>query len=62
MKAKRKELKKLSLADVGGVSSKTQVIKQAIQTKSRLNKVVTGDAAEAAKELVRLLHEEAKVI
>lgn len=62
MKAKRKELKKLSLDDVGGASAKTQVIKQEIQTKERLNKVVEGDAGEAAKELVRLLHEEAKAI
>jgi len=62
MKAKRKELKKLSLEDVGGASAKTQVLKQEIQTKARLNKVVEGDAAEAAKELARLLHEEAKAI
>ena len=62
MKAKRKELKKLSLDDVGGASAKTVVVKEEIQTKSRLNKVITGDAADAAKELVQLLHEEAKVI
>jgi electron transfer flavoprotein beta subunit len=62
MKAKRKELKKLSLAEVGGASAKTQVIKQEIQTKARLNKVIQGEASEAAKELVRLLHEEAKVL
>lgn len=62
MKAKRKELKKLSLEDVGGANAKTQVIKQEIQTKSRLNKVITGDATDAAKELAKLLHEEAKVI
>jgi len=62
MKAKRKELKKLSLEDVGGASAKTQVIKQEIQSKSRLNKVITGDATDAAKELAKLLHEEAKVI
>ena len=62
MKAKRKELKKLSLEDAGGASPKTQTLKQEIQTKARLNKVVEGDAAEAAKELARLLHEEAKAI
>jgi electron transfer flavoprotein beta subunit len=62
MKAKRKELKKLSLTEVGGANAKTQVIKQEIQTKARLNKVIQGEASEAAKELVRLLHEEAKVI
>ena len=62
MKAKKKELKKLSLEEVGGAEPKTQVMKQEIQTKERLNKVVEGDAEEAAKELARLLHEEAKAI
>lgn len=62
MKAKRKELKKLSLADVGEASSKTRIVNEAIQTKARLNKVVEGDATEAAKELVRLLRDEAKVL
>ena len=62
MKAKRKELKKLTLDDVGGATAKTQVVEQAIQTKERLNKVIAGDAADAAKELARLLHEEAKAI
>lgn len=62
MKAKRKELKKLSLADVGGVVAKTQVIKQEIQTTERRNKILEGDPAEAARELVRLLREEAKVL
>ena len=62
MKAKRKELKKLSLDDVGGAAAKTQVLGQAIQVKERLNKVLDGDPADAAKELARLLHEEAKAI
>ncbi|CAN5895326.1 electron transfer flavoprotein subunit beta/FixA family protein [soil metagenome] len=62
MKAKRKELKKLTLDDVGGGTAKTQVVKQTIQTKERLNKVLSGDPADAAKELARLLHEEAKAV
>ena len=62
MKAKKKELKKLSLEDAGGGEPKTEVLKQEIQTKERLNKVVEGDAEDAAKELARLLHEEAKAI
>ena len=62
MKAKKKELKKLSLEDAGGAEPKTEVLKQEIQTKERLNKVVEGDPEEAAKELARLLHEEAKAI
>lgn len=62
MKAKRKELKKLSLDDVGGGAAKTRVLKEEIQTKNRLNKVLTGDPADAAAELARLLRDEAKVV
>ncbi len=62
MKAKRKELKKLSLDDVGGGSSKLTIISEEIQTKERLNKIIEGDAAEAAKALVAALRDEAKVL
>lgn len=62
MKAKRKELKKLSLDELGGASAKTQLLGQEIQTRERLNKTIEGDPAEAAQELARLLHEEAKAI
>ena len=62
MKAKRKELKKLSLSDAGGASAKTRVLKETIQTRDRLNKMLDGDPAEAARELAKLLHEEAKVV
>lgn len=62
MKAKRKELKKLSLDDVGGASSKLTILSEEIQSKERLNKIITGDASEAAKELVNLLANEAKVL
>jgi electron transfer flavoprotein beta subunit len=59
MKAKRKELKKLPLS----ISSKVEVLEQTIQERSRLNKIIDGkDPAAAASELVRLLHQEAKVI
>jgi electron transfer flavoprotein beta subunit len=60
MKAKKKEIKKLSLADAGGSSAKTSRQGQALLTKERLNKVLQGE--DAAKQLVKLLHEEAKVI
>ena len=62
MKAKRKELKKLSLDDVGGANAKTRVLKETIQTRDRLNKMLDGDPAEAAQRLAKLLHEEAKVV
>jgi len=62
MKAKRKELKKLSLEDVGGAQPKTTLLSEDIQVRERMNKVIQGDPAEAARELAKLLHEEAKVI
>lgn len=59
MKAKRKELKRLPLS----ASSKVEVLEQTIQERSRLNKIIDGkDPVAAAHELVRLLHQEAKVI
>ncbi|WP_027881432.1 electron transfer flavoprotein subunit beta/FixA family protein [Meiothermus rufus] len=59
MKAKRKELKKLPLS----AASKAEVLEQTIQERTRLNKLIDGkDPVSAAHELVRLLHEEAKVI
>jgi len=59
MKAKRKELKKVPVS----AGSKVEILEQAIQEKSRLNRMIDGkDPVAAAHELVRLLHEEAKVI
>jgi len=62
MKAKRKELKKLTLDEVGDASSKLTIISEEIQTKERLNKIIEGDAAEAAGALVAALRDEAKVL
>lgn len=58
MKAKRKELKRLSLT----AQAKTVILKQEMPSRARLNKLLPGDPVEAARELARLLHEEAKVI
>ncbi|MCL1983621.1 MAG: electron transfer flavoprotein subunit beta/FixA family protein [Clostridiales bacterium] len=66
MKAKNKELKKLSLADVGidasGFSRKMSVPKLSLPNPRKGGKTVPGEPAEAAKELARLLREEAKAI
>src|SRR5690606_26845103 len=62
MKAKRKELTKRTPADYGSEESRTALVTQQIQTRPRAGKMLTGDAAEAAKELARLLRAEAKVI
>lgn len=62
MKAKRKELAKRDLAELAAGDVLTTVVAQEIQTRERLGKIVTGDAPTAAKELVRLLRDEAKVL
>jgi electron transfer flavoprotein beta subunit len=62
MKAKKKEIRKASVTDFG-VSTKVRVVSQEIQEKQRLNKLLDGkDAVAAAEELIKLLHNEAKVI
>jgi len=64
MKAKRKEVKAFTLSDVG-VSESDQKIKfknfQLPPPKSA-GKVLEGELESQAKELVKLLHEEAKVV
>ncbi len=62
MKAKRKELKKLSLEEVGGAEPKTLTLKEEIQVRERRQHIIEGNAAEAARELTRLLREEEKVL
>ena len=63
MKAKSKPLEKKSLADYGVGASKVSVVSQEIQERARLGKLIDGkDAVAAAEQLVRLLHDEAKVI
>lgn len=62
MKAKRKELRKAVPADYSTAAAVTNVTGEAIQVKSRLNKVFTGEAAETAAQLVHALRNEAKVL
>ena len=69
MKAKKKEIKKVALADsgltaeqVGAAGSKSKIVKFHNLPERPAVKMITGDAATQAKELVRLLREEAKVI
>jgi len=66
MKAKKKELKVITLADIG-ISATDLPIKMCVQKISLPNprkggKKIPGEAAEAARELARLLREEAKVL
>jgi electron transfer flavoprotein beta subunit len=69
MKAKKKEIKKAGLADtglkaeqVGAAGAKTKIVKFHNLPERPPVKMIAGDAATQAKELVRLLREEAKVI
>jgi electron transfer flavoprotein beta subunit len=62
MKAKKKELRRVPLADYG-VSAKLKVVGVEIQVKERRRNIIDGkDAAAAAAQLVNLLRHEAGVI
>ncbi len=64
MKAKKKEIKAYALADLGlsAADACTKDTGYQLPAERAPGKKITGDAATQAKELVRLLREEAKVI
>lgn len=64
MKAKKKEVKILKEADVGVSASDVKIKLKNFQLPppKQAGKKIDGDAATQAKELVRLLHTEAKVV
>lgn len=64
MKAKKKEIKRVTLADLDLAESQVKVAykQMSLPAERGACKMISGDPATAAKELVRLLHEEAKVI
>ncbi|MGC7873898.1 electron transfer flavoprotein subunit beta/FixA family protein [Desulfosporosinus sp. SYSU MS00001] len=66
MKAKKKPLKSMAVADLGlaagDLASKMSVQKYTLPTARQAGQKIPGDAPQAAKELARLLHEEAKVL
>jgi electron transfer flavoprotein beta subunit len=62
MKAKRKEVRKFALDEWGSVSNKTEVVREEIQTRERANRLIEGEPSQTARELVRLLREEAKIL
>lgn len=64
MKAKKKEIKAFSLADLGVEGDGPRVTEAGFQLppERSAGKKIEGDAATQVKELVRLLREEAKVI
>jgi len=64
MKAKKKEVKALKLADVGASESDQKIRYKNFQLPppKQAGKKLSGDPVAQVKELARLLHEEAKVI
>ncbi|HWQ77877.1 MAG TPA: electron transfer flavoprotein subunit beta/FixA family protein [Anaerovoracaceae bacterium] len=66
MKAKKKEIKELTLAGLGinaaDLQSKTDVIEFSLPGVRKGGIQLTGEACDTVKELARLLREEAKVI
>ncbi len=66
MKAKKKPLEELELDDLDleedEVEAKTKTIELYLPPKKEAGKILTGELADQAKELVRLLHSEAKVV
>ncbi len=66
MKAKRKEIKEVGLADLGvdpaSIASGIAIEAMALPRQDRLNKIIEGEKPEQAAELIRLLREEEKVL
>jgi electron transfer flavoprotein beta subunit len=69
MKAKTKPVQKMTLADLGlnpaefgSGASMFEITSMSMPSKREGGRIIEGELPEAVKELVRLLHEEAKVI
>jgi electron transfer flavoprotein beta subunit len=60
MAAKKKEIRKASMPD--GLQPSQQIVSLAVPTRSKQTQMITGSPAEAAKELVRRLREEARAL
>ena len=60
MAAKKKEIRKV--APPAGLQRAQQVVGLAVPTKSKRTQMISGSAAEASKELVRRLREEARAL
>jgi electron transfer flavoprotein beta subunit len=60
MAAKKKEIRKAAAA--GGAAAKQKIVSLYVPEKGKKTQIIPGSPAEAAKELVRRLREEARVI
>ena len=63
MKAKKKPMGKTTAADVGvdELTTKVKALSLSLPQPREAGKVIEGEAPDAAKELARLLHQEAKI-
>lgn len=66
MKAKKKPLERIKVADLGlrleDLAPKAEIVDQFPRPAKKTGKILSGDPAAQAKELVQLLHNEAKVV
>ena len=66
MKAKKKEIKELTLDDLGlsadELASGIQVESMALPRQDRLNKILDGETDERVQQLLSILREEEKVL
>jgi electron transfer flavoprotein beta subunit len=60
MAAKKKEIRKVSMP--GGAQPSQRIVALSLPTKSKKTVLISGSAAEAAKDLVRRLREEARAL
>jgi electron transfer flavoprotein beta subunit len=60
MAAKKKEMKKVPMP--AGLQSAQEIVALALPTRSKQTQMIAGSPAEAARELVRRLREEARVL
>ena len=60
MAAKKKEIRKAPMP--AGLKASQQIVALAVPTKQKQTQMIAGSASEAAKELVRRLREEARVL
>lgn len=64
MKAKKTEIKKITLSEIGisETQNKVQLLKLSAPAEKPQGRIIPGEPADAVRELVRLLREEAKVL
>ena len=60
MAAKKKEIRKVAMP--GGLQPAQQIVSLSMPTRTKQTQMITGSAPEAARELVKRLREEARVL